>query len=225
MCAAGFAAAHDRRTFQFTNALDCSVHKPRCLVSMLNPPLSLLSDDLLVSIVEHVAKLPSKDEDLYNLSLADRAFTLSCQKYIFRNLKFSSKRKLSKNIIKTKKILDKNPSLANHVRMVELFISRRTSWVFNDHAFVGVLQLLSKSHMPPHELHFGGTHVFFVHDQGSHNRRAATRKIILFANPDYPPPYRMHKHSVASCPHLPRAERSVPRPGRSFREELRQIPR
>ena len=203
----------------------CRVHTTRCLVSMLNPPLSLLSDDLLVSIVEHVAELPSKDEDLYNPSLADRAFTLSCQKYIFRNLKFSSKRKISKNIIKTKKILDKNPSLANQVRMVELLISRRTSWVFNDHAFVGVLQLLSKSHMPPHELHFGGTHVFFVHDQGSHNRRAATRKIILFANPDYPPPYRMHEHSVASCPHLPRAERSVPRPGRSFREELRQIPR
>ena len=128
---------------------------------MLNPPLSLLSDDLLVSIVEHVAELSSKDEDLYHLSLADRAFTLSCQKYIFRNLKFSSKRKISKNIIKTKKILDKNPSLANQVRMVELLISRRTSWVFNDHAFIGVLQLLSKSLMPPHELHFGG-HIFYL---------------------------------------------------------------
>jgi hypothetical protein len=126
---------------------------------MLNPPLSLLSDDLLVSIVEYVAKLPSKDEDLYHLSLADRAFTQSCQKYIFRNLKFSSQRKISKNIITAKKILDKNPSLANQVRMVELLISRRTSWVFKDHAFIGVLQLLSKSHLPPHELHFGG-HIF-----------------------------------------------------------------
>jgi hypothetical protein len=44
--------------------------------------------------------------------------------------------------------------------MVELLISRRTSWVFNDYAFIGVLQLLSKSHLPPHELHFGG-HSFF----------------------------------------------------------------
>jgi len=123
---------------------------------MLNPPLALLSDDLLVSIVEHVAKLPSKDEDLYNLSLTDRAFTQSCQKYIFRNLKFNSRRKISKNIVKAKKILHENPSVANQVRMVELLISRRASWVFNDNAFNGVLQLLSKSLMPPHELHFGG---------------------------------------------------------------------
>ena len=133
---------------------------------MLNPPLSHLSDDLLVSLVEHVAKLPSKDEDLYNLSLADRAFTLSCQKYIFRNLKFSSNRKISKNIVKAKKMLDENPSFANQVRMVELLISGRTTWVFNDHAFNGVLQLLSKSLMPPHELHLGGHmyHPFMIKD-------------------------------------------------------------
>jgi len=127
---------------------------------MLNPPLSLLSDDLLVSLVEHVAKLPFKDKDLYNLSLADRAFTQSCQKYIFRNLKFSSKKKMSRNIIKAKKMLDENPSFANQIRMVELLISGRTSWVFNDHAFNGVLQLLSKSLMPPHELHLGG-HMYY----------------------------------------------------------------
>ena len=142
-------------TWKITRTLHC--FSPCFLLAiMLNPPLSLLSDDLLVSIVEHVAKLPSKDEDLYNLSLADRAFTHSCQKYIFRNLKFSSERKISKNIIKAKKILDKNPSFANQVRMVELLISRKASWVFKDHAFISILQLLSKSLMPPHELHFGG---------------------------------------------------------------------
>ena len=123
---------------------------------MLNPPLSLLSDDLLVSIVEHVAKLPDNDGDLYNLSLADRAFTQSCQKYIFRNLKFSSNGKISTNLIKVKKILDENPSFANQVRMVELLISREASWVFQDHTFISILQLLSKSLMPPHELHLGG---------------------------------------------------------------------
>jgi hypothetical protein len=127
---------------------------------MLNPPLSLLSDDLLVSIVEYVAKLPSKDENLYNLSLVDRAFTQSCQKYIFRNLKFSSRREISKNLInKAKKLLDEKPSFATQIRMVELLISRKSSWIFNDHAFIRILQLLSKSPRPPHELHFGG-HVF-----------------------------------------------------------------
>ena len=53
---------------------------------MLNPPLSLLSDDLLASIVEQVAELPYEDENLMNLSLADRAFTQYCQKHIFRKL-------------------------------------------------------------------------------------------------------------------------------------------
>jgi hypothetical protein len=50
---------------------------------MLNPPLSLLSDDLHFSIVELVAKLPFADRNLNNLSLADPQ---ACQKYIFRKL-------------------------------------------------------------------------------------------------------------------------------------------
>ena len=123
---------------------------------MLNPPLSLLSDDLLISIVEHVAKLPLADKNLYNLSLADRAFTQSCQKYFFRDLKLSSKQKIAKKLKETKKIFEEKPSLANQVRMVELLISRRSSWVLKDYAFISILQLLSKSLMPPHELHFGG---------------------------------------------------------------------
>jgi hypothetical protein len=124
---------------------------------MLNLPLALLSDDLLVSIVEHVANPPFKDKDLYNLSLADRAFTQSCQKYIFRKLKFSRQCDIFEKGKKVKKILDDNPSVANQVRIVELLISRHAcAWLFNDHTFISILQLLSKSPMPPHELHFGG---------------------------------------------------------------------
>ena len=114
---------------------------------MLNPPLALLSDDLLVSIVEHVAKLPSNDKDLYNLSLADRAFTQPCQKYIFRMLRFSSREQYIRKGEKVKEILEGNPSFAYHVRMVELLIPRREDceWLFNDHTFISILQLLSKS--------------------------------------------------------------------------------
>ena len=106
---------------------------------MLNLPLSLLSDDLLVSIVEHVANLPPKDENLYNLSLADRAFTHSCQKYIFQNLKFSSEKKIAKRLNEAKKILHEKPSFANHICMVELLISCNGSWVLSDHALITIL--------------------------------------------------------------------------------------
>ena len=123
---------------------------------MLNLPLSLLSDDLLVSVVEYIAKLPSKDENLCNLSLADRAFTRSCQKYIFQNLKFNSSRKIAKRLNEAKIFLHEKPLFANHIRMVELLISRNRSWVLDDYALISILQLLSKSPIPPHELHFGG---------------------------------------------------------------------
>jgi len=125
---------------------------------MLNPPLALLSDDLLVSIVEHVANLPSRDEDLHNLSLADRAFTQSCQKYIFWNLRFSSKGDISERVKKVKKILLDNPTFANQVRMVGFLLSPDEEYarLFNDHTLISIFQLLSESPMPPHELHFSG---------------------------------------------------------------------
>jgi len=132
---------------------------------MLNPPLALLSDDLLVSIVEYVAKLPSKDEDLYNLSLADRAFTRSCQKYIFRRLEFSNKGDISEKVKKVKKILNDNPSFANQVRVVGFLLSPNLrAWRFNDPTFISILQLLAKSPMPPHELHFTGNIFLSIKD-------------------------------------------------------------
>ena len=85
---------------------------------MLNPPLSLLSYDLLASIVEELAKFSFADENLNNISLADRAFTDSCQKYIFRELILGNGQNISKQLRKVKKFLEDKPSLANRVRMV-----------------------------------------------------------------------------------------------------------
>ena len=92
---------------------------------MLNPPLSLLSDDLLASIVEQLTKFPFLDKDLKILSLADRAFTQSCQKHIFRELKLGGRRNdISKHLTKVKEFFDNKPSLANRVRVIELGIPK-----------------------------------------------------------------------------------------------------
>ena len=133
---------------------------------MLTPPLSRLPVELLDSIVEHVAKLPLafKDEILYNLSLADRAFTQSCQKHIFWNFKVI-KRSTGKELKfeRAKKILDDKPSIANQVRTVRLAVSR-DEWIrlFNDPTFISILQLLAKSPVPPHELHLGYIFASFI---------------------------------------------------------------
>jgi len=128
---------------------------------MLNPPLSLLSDDLLASIVEHVAKLPFADEYIYNLSLADRAFTQVCQKYIFQTLELGtssgSRKRISNKLGKMIKFLNNNPSFANRVRVVQVAINHnQNAWLFKDNTFIRILKLLAKSPAPPHELHFGG---------------------------------------------------------------------
>ena len=131
---------------------------------MLNPPLSLLSDDVLVYIVEEVAKDSFADGTLKSLSLADRAFTQSCQKYIFRTLTLGhmgeitlfrrpvNVKKISKQVAKVKKFLDNKPSFANRVRKVQL--PQFDISLFKDPNFLSILQLLAKSPMS-HELHLG----------------------------------------------------------------------
>ncbi|KIM35978.1 hypothetical protein M413DRAFT_78754 [Hebeloma cylindrosporum] len=115
---------------------------------MLNPPLSRLSDDLRSRIVECVGH-----RHLNNLSLADRAFTQSCQKYIFRELELSNTDKLSQRIKNLKEVLDDKPEFANHVRMVVL--ANETAWLFNDPTFTSIFSLLANSPIPPHTLFFG----------------------------------------------------------------------
>ena len=128
---------------------------------MLNPPLSLLSDDLLVSIVEQLAKLRFTDTsgDLRNLSLADRAFTHSCQNYIFRKLKFGSGTKISKQLTKGKRFLEDKPLFSNRVRVIELGVAGEKpegESLFKDPEFTSILELFAKSPMPPYELRFRG---------------------------------------------------------------------
>ena len=128
---------------------------------MLQPPLSLVSNDLLGYIVESIAGLPFADENLYNLSLADRAFTQFCQKYIFRELRLWDSPDIPKRLKKMKKILDDKPLFANQVRMIDLYISRNDSaWLFEDRTFISLLQLFAKSPMPPYQLELSGGSVF-----------------------------------------------------------------
>ena len=124
---------------------------------MLNPPLSHLSDDLLASIVEEVAKLQFLDEDLKNLSLADRAFTQSCQKYIHRMLRLGNRTSTPEQLTRVKTSLDEKPSFANRVRVVVFGIPWEEETVlFKDPNFTSILQLLAKSPIPPNELRFTG---------------------------------------------------------------------
>ena len=137
-----------------------------CFANMLNPPLSLLSDDLFVSIVEQLAKLRSADAKLKNLSLADRAFTEFCQKYIFRKLILGKGSNIFKQLTKAKKSFDDNPSFANRVRILELRFSgsHEEASFFKDPDFTSILQLLAKSPMPPHELHLHGLLNLIIED-------------------------------------------------------------
>ena len=134
---------------------------------MLNPPLSLLSDDLLNYIVDHVAEFrdlfsfsfpfSNSNSNLHNLSITDRAFTRACQAYIFKDLRLGfgcrTKDSLSKRLVKIGNILNDEPSFANRVRTVHLgYTCTQNKWLFNDPNFITVFQLLAKSLMPPHKL-------------------------------------------------------------------------
>jgi hypothetical protein len=128
---------------------------------MLNPPLSLLSEDLFAYIVDHISKLPYSNRHLHNLSLADRVFTRFCQAHIFKDLHLGygsgHQSRISKKLETMRKILNDEPSFANRVRTVTLTISYKGSrWLFNDPTFVSIIQLLDKSPMPPNKLHLIG---------------------------------------------------------------------
>ena len=128
---------------------------------MLNPPLSLLSYDLLNYIVDHVAELPFSESDIYNLSITDRAFTRSCQVYIFKELRLGHGHgtigMIVRNLTKIRNILNDEPSIANRVRAIHLTVADvQNKWLFNDPNFMTIIQLLGKSLMPPHKLHLSG---------------------------------------------------------------------
>ena len=125
---------------------------------MLNPPLSLLSNELLVLIVEQLERLSvsNNNKNLNNLSLADRAFTETCQKYIFQELRLGYGRDIvSKDLENVKKFLEDKPLLAKHVRVVRAWFSL-SAFPFKDPNFTSILRLLAKSLTPPRELNFSG---------------------------------------------------------------------
>ena len=131
---------------------------------MLNPPLSLLSDDLINLIVDHVAEVPrssSDISDLYNLSITDRAFTRSCQAYIFKVLRLGynsgTNNSISEKLAKIRNILKDEPSFANQVREIHLTVDdKQNKWLFNDPTFITIIQLFAKSLLPPHKLYLTG---------------------------------------------------------------------
>ena len=140
---------------------------------MLSPPLSLLSDDLLNYIVDHVAKLRRSNLYLQYLSITDRAFTRFCQAHLFKDLylgyESGTNKSISKKLAKIRNILNDEPSFAHRVRAVHLtFAENRNRWLFNDPTFITVIQLLAKSPIPPHKLHltsfWPSHHPFIIED-------------------------------------------------------------
>ena len=129
-------------------------------VLMLNPPLSVLSDDLLSYIVDHVAELPTSNSDLFTLSITDRAFTGFCQAYILKDLYLGNDPgtdniiDISKKLAEIGRILNDKPSFANRVRTVHLAVIPRK--IYNDPNFLTIFQLLAKSLMPPNKLRLTG---------------------------------------------------------------------
>lgn len=120
--------------------------------------ISEFEESIVILFSEQVAKLPFAVKSLKNLCLADRAFTHSCQKYIFRELNLFDDWKWdkisSKQLTIVKKFLDDKPSIANQVRMVTLGISSEANAsVFKDPDFISILHLFAKSPMPPYELY------------------------------------------------------------------------
>ena len=128
---------------------------------MLNPPLSLLSEDLLYYIVDHVARLSFSNSNLCNLSITDRAFTQLCQAYILKDLCLGYDsgigNNISKKLAQIRNVLNDKPSFANRVRTVHLtVIHKQNKWLFDDPNFITIIELLAKSRMPPHKLHLTG---------------------------------------------------------------------
>ena len=165
----GYAAIHWRDYWTISSEQSIlNTHEHRNIVFlfvlMLNPPLSLLSDDLLNLIVDHVAasdRYYYSTSDIYNLSITDRAFTRFCQAYIFKELSLGfvsgTNHSISNKLAKIGNILNNEPSFANRVRAINLTVAdKQNKWLFNDPTFITIIQLVAKSLTPPHKLYLTG---------------------------------------------------------------------
>ncbi|KAJ3504527.1 hypothetical protein NLJ89_g7888 [Agrocybe chaxingu] len=120
---------------------------------MLTPPLSLLAQEILDHIVDHLV-LPEWDEDLVHLSLTDRAFTPRCQMQIFRKISLDdddcTENEMKKKIKKKWDILQARPSLAKYIRIIILRLA--DPQLFDNLSFVKILNLMKQSCASPHTL-------------------------------------------------------------------------
>ncbi|KAJ3506133.1 hypothetical protein NLJ89_g7037 [Agrocybe chaxingu] len=93
---------------------------------MLNPPLSLLSVQLLDSIVDYTAKLSAWWKQVASLALADRAFTARCRTHLFKELIILDSRQTDEEwdatIERKWRVLDDKPPLSRHILYIEIGI-------------------------------------------------------------------------------------------------------
>ncbi|KAH6910455.1 hypothetical protein BKA70DRAFT_1270400, partial [Coprinopsis sp. MPI-PUGE-AT-0042] len=122
---------------------------------MLNPPLSLLSVELLDSIVDHIAQDLWPEGDLKSLALADRCFTPLCQKHIFKEFVCASRHDggdWKQQLRSFHYALTTNPSVSSWVKAITLVIHARIkgrTWVFHEAAFTSILAQLGSTDSPP----------------------------------------------------------------------------
>ena len=194
---------------------------------MLNPPLYLLSDDLIGYLVEHVARLLHANVALHNLSLADRAFTEFCQKYIFRTLTFKeyewgNGNRISMKLKTVERILDDKPLFAHQVRKIQFSTQyvHQGPLLYDDPgnirgkdaayavAFNSISQLFANLPMPPHELYLS------MQFHPIKDLVGTTLAVILFTHSDDSTPHRiqiqMRERSITYFSCLPQVERSAP---------------
>ncbi|KAH6887182.1 hypothetical protein BKA70DRAFT_1464404 [Coprinopsis sp. MPI-PUGE-AT-0042] len=126
---------------------------------MLNPPLSLLSVELLEAIVELIAQdFDPAARDLKNLALAHRQFTSLCQQRIFAKFicEASEDTDWRQQLQSFLHLVATNQCVLGWVREVTLLVWRRIgdeSWVFQDAAFGSILNQLSAKGRPPERLY------------------------------------------------------------------------
>ncbi|KAH6910446.1 hypothetical protein BKA70DRAFT_1463312 [Coprinopsis sp. MPI-PUGE-AT-0042] len=124
---------------------------------MLNPPLALLSVELLDSIVEHLGQELWPERDLKSLALADRCFTHICQRQIFAEFACVAHAEgdWKQQLRSFHYTLTTNPNVASWVRVIKLIIHGRVeegTWIFQETLFESTLAQLKITERPPDSL-------------------------------------------------------------------------
>ncbi|KAH6910496.1 hypothetical protein BKA70DRAFT_1185931 [Coprinopsis sp. MPI-PUGE-AT-0042] len=127
---------------------------------MLNHPLSEVPHELWSKILD---ELGPWTEDIDTLSVVDRVFTPLCQQRLFQTLKLSGRKKdAQERLLELQDLFKATPSLARHFRCIDIHLdgprykSSDPTWIFNDPAFISVVQTLGASPSPPATLKVNG---------------------------------------------------------------------